>query len=226
MRILIVEDDARMADAIRRGFKAEGVAADVASAGEDALWLAEATDYSAIVLDFMLPGIDGLETCERLRAEEIWTPILMLTARDAVHDRVAGLNSGADDYLVKPFSFDELLARVRALARRQVDPRPTVLSVGDLRLETTTHKLWRGSDEIELSHREVAILEVFMRRPGRVLSRFDLLELVWDGDFDHRSNVVDVAVRRLREKIDRPFGVESIETVRGAGYRLCDSVDS
>jgi two-component system OmpR family response regulator len=226
MRILIVEDDARMADAIRRGFKAEGVAADVASAGEDALWLAEATDYSAIVLDFMLPGIDGLETCERLRAEEIWTPILMLTARDAVPDRVAGLNSGADDYLVKPFSFDELLARVRALARRRVGPRPTVLSVGDLRLETTTHKLWRGTDEIELSHREVAILEVFMRRPGRVLSRFDLLELVWDGDFDHRSNVVDVAVRRLREKIDRPFGVESIETVRGAGYRLCGSVDS
>ena len=226
MRILIVEDDPRMADAIRRGFKAEGVAADVASAGEDALWLAEATDYSTIVLDFMLPGIDGLETCERLRAEEIWTPILMLTARDAVPDRVAGLNSGADDYLVKPFSFDELLARVRALARRQVGPRPTVLSVGDLRLETTTHKLWRGSDEIELSHREVAILEVFMRRPGRVLSRFDLLELVWDGDFDHRSNVVDVAVRRLREKIDRPFGVESIETVRGAGYRLCGSVDS
>jgi two-component system OmpR family response regulator len=226
MRILIVEDDPRMADAIRRGFKAEGVAADVAAAGEDALWLAEATDYSAIVLDFMLPGIDGLETCERLRAEQIWTPILMLTARDAVHDRVAGLNSGADDYLVKPFSFDELLARVRALARRQVGPRPTVLSVGALRLETTTHKLWRGSEEIELSHREVAILEAFMRRPGRVLSRFDLLELVWDGDFDHRSNVVDVAVRRLREKIDRPFGVESIETVRGAGYRLCDSADS
>jgi two-component system, OmpR family, response regulator len=174
----------------------------------------------------MLPGIDGLETCERLRAEQIWTPILMLTARDAVHDRVAGLNSGADDYLVKPFSFDELLARVRALARRQVGPRPTVLSVGDLRLETTTHKLWRGSEQIELSHREVAILEAFMRRPGRVLSRFDLLELVWDGDFDHRSNVVDVAVRRLREKIDRPFGVESIETVRGAGYRLCESADS
>ena len=226
MRILIVEDDPRMADAIRRGFKAEGVAVDVAAAGEDALWLAEATDYSAIVLDFMLPGIDGLQTCERLRAEQIWTPILMLTARDAVHDRVAGLNSGADDYLVKPFSFDELLARVRALARRQVGPRPTVLAVGELRLETTTQKLWRGSEEIPLSNREVAILEAFMRRPGRVLSRFELLELVWDGDFDHRSNVVDVAVRRLREKIDRPFGVESIETVRGAGYRLCESADS
>ncbi|MEA2455064.1 MAG: two-component system, OmpR family, response regulator [Thermoleophilaceae bacterium] len=226
MRILIVEDDARMADAIRRGLKAEGMAVDVAGAGEDALWLAEATAYSAIVLDYMLPGIDGVETCRRLRAEQVWTPILMLTARDAVRDRVAGLNSGADDYLVKPFSFDELLARVRALARRQVGPRPTVLSVGDLRLETTTHRLWRGSQEIPLSNREITILEAFMRRPGQILSRFDLLELVWEGDFDHRSNVVDVAVRRLREKIDRPFGVESIETVRGAGYRLCDSADS
>jgi two-component system OmpR family response regulator len=150
----------------------------------------------------------------------------MLTARDAVRDRVAGLNSGADDYLVKPFSFDELLARVRALARRQVGPRPTVLSAGDLRLDTTTHQLWRGAAEIPLSNREVAILEAFMRRPGQILSRFDLLELIWDGDFDHRSNVVDVAVRRLREKIDRPFGVESIETVRGAGYRLCESAES
>jgi two-component system OmpR family response regulator len=226
MRILIVEDDVRMADAIRRGLQAEGVAVDVSAAGEDALWLAGATAYSAIVLDFMLPGIDGLETCRRLRAEQVWTPVLMLTARDAVPDRVAGLNSGADDYLVKPFSFDELLARVRALARRQVGPRPTVLSVGDLRLDTTTHGVWRGSQEIPLSNREVAILEAFMRRPGQVLSRFDLLEFVWDGDFDHRSNVVDVAVRRLREKIDRPFGVESIETVRGAGYRLCASADS
>jgi two-component system OmpR family response regulator len=226
MRILIVEDDVRMADAIRRGLQAEGAAVDVAAAGEDALWRAEATAYSAIVLDFMLPGIDGPETCRRLRAEQVWTPILMLTARDAVPDRVAGLNSGADDYLVKPFSFDELLARVRALARRQVGPRPTVLSVGDLQLDTTTHGVWRGSQEIPLSNREVAILEAFMRRPGQVLSRFDLLEFVWDGDFDHRSNVVDVAVRRLREKIDRPFGVESIETVRGAGYRLCASADS
>jgi two-component system, OmpR family, response regulator len=226
MRILIVEDDARMADAIRRGLQAEGMAVDVAGAGEEALWMAEATAYSAIVLDFMLPGIDGLEACRRLRAEQVWTPILMLTARDAVPDRVAGLNSGADDYLVKPFSFEELLARIRALARRQEVPRPTVLSAGDLRLDTTTHRLWRGSEEIALSNREVAILEAFMRRPGQILSRFDLLEVVWNGDFDHHSNVVDVAVRRLREKIDRPFGVESIETVRGAGYRLCDSAAS
>jgi two-component system OmpR family response regulator len=222
MRILIVEDDARMADAVRRGFQAEGVAVDVAPVGEEALWRAQATAYGAIVLDVMLPGIDGIETCRRLRAAEVWTPILMLTARDAVSDRVAGLNSGADDYLIKPFSFEELLARVRALARREAGPRPTVLVVGDLRLDPATHKVWRGVQEIAVSAREVAILEVFMRRPGQIVSRYDLLEVVWDGEFDHRSNVVDVAVRRLREKIDRPFGVESIETVRGAGYRLCE----
>jgi two-component system OmpR family response regulator len=174
------------------------------------------------VLDIMLPGIDGIQTCERLRTADVWTPILMLTARDAVRDRVAGLDSGADDYLVKPFSFEELLARVRALARREVAPRPSVVAVGDLRLDPATHKVTRGDTEISLSAREVAILEAFMRRPGRILSRYDLLEIVWSGEFDHRSNVVDVAVRRLRDKIDRPFGTESIETVRGAGYRLCE----
>jgi two-component system OmpR family response regulator len=145
----------------------------------------------------------------------------MLTARDAVVDRVAGLNSGADDYLVKPFSFEELLARVRALARRDAGPRPVVVTVGDLRLDPATHQVWRGDEEIELSAREIAILEVFLRRPGRILSRYELLELAWDGEFDHRSNVVDVAVRRLRDKVDRPFGAESIQTVRGVGYRLC-----
>jgi two-component system, OmpR family, response regulator len=222
MRILVVEDDARMADAVRRGFEAEGVAVDLAATGEEALWRAQAAAYGAIVLDIMLPGIDGIETCERLRAAEVWTPILMLTARDAVRDRVAGLNSGADDYLVKPFSFEELVARVRALARREVTPRPSVVAVGDLRLDPATHKVTRGDTEITLSAREVAILEAFMRRPGRILSRYELLEIVWSGEFDHRSNVVDVAVRRLRDKIDRPFGTESIETVRGAGYRLCD----
>jgi two-component system OmpR family response regulator len=226
MRILLVEDDARMAGAIRRGFENEGFAVDLAAAGEEALWRAEATDYSVILLDLMLPGIDGIETCRRLRAGEVWAPILMLTARDAVHDRVEGLNSGADDYLVKPFSFEELLARVHALARREAGPRPTVLCVGDLRLNPATHQVWRGTDEIMLSAREVAILEAFMRRPGHVLSRYDLLERGWDGEFDHRSNVVDVAVRRLRDKVDRPFGVESIETVRGAGYRLCDPAGS
>jgi two-component system OmpR family response regulator len=226
MRVLLVEDDARLAGAIRRGFEAEGFAVDVAPEGEEALWRAQATAYGAIVLDVMLPGIDGIETCRRLRATDVWSPVLMLTARDAVSDRVAGLDSGADDYLIKPFSFEELLARVRALVRRESGPRPTVLTTGDLRLDPATHQVWRGAEEIELSVREVAMLEAFMRRPGQVLSRFDLLEVVWDGDFEHRSNVVDVAVRRLRDKIDRPFGTESIETVRGAGYRLCSPSSS
>ncbi|SRR6266511_3845701 len=226
MRVLIVEDDERMATAVRRGFETEGIAVDIAPAGEEGLWRAEATAYGAIVLDIMLPGIDGVETCRRLRAAEVWTPILMLTARDSVPDRVEGLNSGADDYLVKPFSFEELLARVRALSRRDAAPRPTLLAVGDLHLDPATHQAWRGSEEIALSAREVAILEAFMRRPGRILSRYDLLQIVWDGEFDHRSNVVDVAVRRLRDKVDRPFGVESIQTIRGAGYRLCDPTGS
>jgi two-component system OmpR family response regulator len=226
MRVLLVDDDERMAAAVRRGLEGEGIAADVAPSGEEALWRADAAPYSAIVLDVMLPGIDGLQTCQRLRAAGIWAPVLMLTARDAVRDRVAGLDSGADDYLVKPFSFEELLARLRALARRDAAPRPTVLTVGDLRLDLSTHQLWRGDSEIELTAREVAILEAFMRRPGSVLSRYELLELVWQGDFDHRSNVVDVAVRRLRDKVDRPFGAHSIQTVRGAGYRLCKPEDS
>ncbi|MGN6188681.1 MAG: response regulator [Conexibacter sp.] len=222
MRILVVEDDARLASVLRRGFAAEGIAVDVVSRGEDALWQAESARYAVVVLDVLLPGIDGFETCRRLRASELWTPILMLTARDAVADRVAGLDSGADDYLVKPFSFEELLARVRALDRRGARPRPAVLTVGDLRLDPVSHRAWRGSRELALSAREVAILEAFMRRPGEVVSRYDLLDVVWDGAFEQRSNVVDVAVRRLREKIDRPFDVASIETVRGAGYRLCD----
>ena len=222
MRVLLVEDDERMADTVRRGLASENIAVDVAPSGEDALWRAQATSYAAIVLDVMLPGIDGVETCRRLRSTQVWTPILMLTARGAVRDRVEGLNSGADDYLVKPFSFEELLARLRALARRDVGPRPSVLVVGDLRLDPATHDVSRAGTTIPLSAREVAILEAFMRRPGRVLSRYDLLELVWHGEFDHRSNVVDVAVRRLRDKIDRPFHAESIQTVRGAGYRLCD----
>ena len=220
----MVEDDARLASALQRGFAAEGIAVDAVARGEDAVWRTrtESAGYAVIVLDVMLPGIDGFETCRRLRAAQVWAPILMLTARDAVADRVAGLNSGADDYLVKPFSFEELLARVRALDRRGSHPRPAVLAVGDLRLDPVTHRAWRGERELELSAREVAILEAFMRRAGEVVSRYDLLDAVWDGAFDHRSNVVDVAVRRLREKIDRPFDVASIETVRGAGYRLCD----
>jgi two-component system OmpR family response regulator len=225
MRILLVEDDPRLSAALARGFGAEGIAADVAATGEEGLWRAQSTAYGVIVLDLMLPGIDGIETCQRLRDADVWSPILMLTARDAVSDRVSGLNSGADDYLVKPFSFEELLARVRALARRGAAPRPTVLAVGDLRLDPATHEVWRGDERVELSAREVAILDAFMRSPGRILSRLDLLEAAWEGDFDHRSNVVDVAVRRLRDKIDRPFGTASIETIRGAGYRLCKSGD-
>jgi two-component system, OmpR family, response regulator len=220
MRVLIVEDEVKMASLIRRGMREEGMAADVAVKGEDALWMAGSTDYDAIVLDVMLPGIDGFETCRRLRADGVWSPILMLTARDSVEDRVAGLDGGADDYLTKPFSFGELLARLRALARRGPVERPVLLEVGDLKLDPATRQVWRGDTEIALSAKEFSLLEVFMRRPGEVLSRFQLLEHGWDYDYENRSNVVDVYVRYLREKIDRPFGRDSIETVRGAGYRL------
>ena len=220
MRILVVEDEKKMAALIRRGLREEGFSVDVADRGEDALWRASATDYDAIVLDVMLPGIDGFETCRRLRGDGVWAPVLMLTARDAVEDRVAGLDGGADDYLVKPFSFAELLARLRALARRSPVERPPVLEVGDLRLDPATRQLWRGQTEIALSAREYTLLETFMRRPGQVLSQEQLLEAAWDLGFELRSNVVEVYVRYLREKIDRPFGVRSLETVRGMGYRL------
>jgi len=220
MRVLIVEDEVKMAALIRRGMREEGMAADVAVKGEDALWMAGSTDYDAIVLDVMLPGIDGFETCRRLRADGVWSPILMLTARDSVEDRVAGLDGGADDYLTKPFSFGELLARLRALARRGPVERPVLLEVSDLRLDPATRQVWRGETEISLSAKEFSLLEVFMRRPGEVLSRFQLLEHGRDYDYENRSNVVDVYVRYLREKIDRPFGRDTIETVRGVGYRL------
>jgi two-component system OmpR family response regulator len=220
MRILIVEDEKKMAALIRRGLREEGFAVDVTERGEDALWMAAATEYDGIVLDVMLPGIDGFETCRRLRDDGVWSPVLMLTARDAVEDRVAGLDGGADDYLVKPFSFAELLARLRALARRGPVDRPTVLEVGELRLDPATRQVWRGNAEISLSAKEFALLEAFMRRPGEVLSRYQLLEHAWDYAYENRSNVIDVYVRYLREKVDRPFGAKSIETVRGAGYRL------
>ena len=220
MRVLVVEDENKMAALIRRGLREEGLIADVARTGEDALWMAGSTEFDAIVLDVMLPGLDGFETCRRLRADGVWAPILMLTARDAVEDRVAGLDSGADDYLVKPFSFAELLARLRALARRDPVERPAVLEAAGLRLDPATRQVWRGKDEISLSAREFALLEAFMRRPGDVLSRYQLLEHAWDYEYENRSNVIDVYVRYLREKVDRPFGTDSIETVRGAGYRL------
>ena len=220
MRVLVVEDEVKMASLIRRGLREEGMAVDVVGSGEDAIPRAGATDYDAIVLDVMLPGIDGFEVCRLIRSEGIWSPVLMLTARDAVEDRVAGLDGGADDYLTKPFSFSELLARLRALARRGPVERPSLIEVGELRMDPATREVWRGEEEISLSAKEFSLLEVFMRRPGEVLSRFQLLEHAWDYDYENRSNVVDVYVRYLREKIDRPFGTESIETVRGAGYRL------
>jgi two-component system OmpR family response regulator len=216
MRVLIVEDDLRMASLVRRGLTGEGLAADVAGNGEDALWMAQAHPYDAIVLDVMLPGLDGFETCRRLRGAGVWAPVLMLTARDAVEDRVAGLDSGADDYLVKPFAFAELLARLRALARRGDGGRPAVLEVGELRLDPATREVSRDGAPVVLSAKEFALLECFMRRPGEVLTRLHLLEHAWDFAYENRSNVVDVYVRRLRGKL----GPGALETVRGAGYRL------
>ena len=209
-----------MASLIRRGLREEGLSADVAVKGEDALWMAQATEYEAIVLDVMLPGLDGFETCSRLREAGVWSPVLILTGRDAVEDRVAGLDGGADDYLIKPFSFAELLARLRALVRRGPIERPVMLEVGDLKLDPATRRVWRGEAEVALSSNEFLLLEAFMRHPGEVLSRYRLLEHAWDYDYENRSNVIDVYVRYLREKVDRPFGAESIETVRGAGYRM------
>jgi two-component system OmpR family response regulator len=220
MRVLVVEDQPKLAALLARGLREEGHAADIAGRGEDALWMAGAAPYDAIVLDLMLPGIDGLETCRRLRLLDIWTPVLMLTARDAVDDRVTGLDAGGDDYLTKPFSFDELLARLRALTRRVPAERPVALEVGDLRLDPATRRAWRADSELALSAKEFALLELLMRRSGSVLTRDQLLEGAWDMAYERRSNIVDVYIRQLREKIDRPFGSESIETVRGVGYRL------
>jgi two-component system, OmpR family, response regulator len=218
--VLVVEDDARMAAAIRRGLRFEGLVADIAGGGEQALRMVGVTEYDAIVLDVMLPDLDGFETCRRLRAEGVWVPVLMLTARHSVEDRVRGLDGGADDYLTKPFSLAELLARLRALARRGPVERPVVLEVGELRLDPATREVWRGDHQIDLSAREFALLETFMRRPGQVFTQLQLLESAWDLGYEQRSNVVEVYVRYLREKIDRPFGVSSLETVRGVGYRL------
>ena len=220
VRVLIVEDELRMASLIRRGLMGEGIAADTVASGEEALWRAQSHDYDAIVLDVMLPGLNGFETCRRLRTDGVWAPVLMLTARGAVGDRVAGLDSGADDYLSKPFAFAELLARLRALARRGDRDRPAVLEVGDLRLDPATREVSRDGTEVRLSAKEFALLETFMRRPDEVLSRLHLLEHAWDFAYDNRSNVIDVFVRRLRQKIDEPFGCASLQTVRGAGYRL------
>jgi two-component system, OmpR family, response regulator len=220
MNVLVVEDEVKMAALIRRGLEEEGLAVDIAGAGEKALTMARASMYDAIVLDVILPGIDGFETCRRLRGAGVEAPVLMLTARGALEDRVAGLDGGADDYLTKPFSFAELLARLRALVRRGQAERPTIAEVGNLRLDPASRQVWRGETEIDLSAKEFVLLETFMRSPGHVLTRAHLLDRAWEYDFEHRSNVIEVYVRYLRRKIDAPFGVRSIETVRGAGYRL------
>ena len=220
MRVLVVEDERKLGELLRRGLGEEGYAADLADRGEEALWMAQAVPYDAIVLDVMLPGADGFEICRRMRGSGVWAPVLMLTARDAVDDRVNGLDAGADDYLTKPFAFEELLARLRALTRRAPVERPPVLQVGDLRLDPAAHRAWRGDQELDLSAKEFALLELFIRRPGVTLTRTQLLDGAWDFAFESRSNVVDVYVRYLREKIDRPFGQHSLETIRGVGYRL------
>jgi two-component system, OmpR family, response regulator len=220
MNVLVVEDEVKMAALIRRGLKEQGLTVDLAGSGEEGLGMARSSSYDAVVLDVILPGIDGFETCRQLRQEGIWAPVLMLTARGALEDRVAGLDGGADDYLTKPFSFAELLARLRALVRRGQAERPPLVVVGDLRLDPATRQVWRGETEVELSAKEFVLLETFMRSPGHVLSRSQLLDQAWEYDFEHRSNVIEVYVRYLRRKIDLPFGVKSLETIRGAGYRL------
>src|SRR5436305_12901207 len=220
VRVLVVEDEQKLAHLLKRGLTEEGHVVDVAQTGEDGLWMGGSDAYDAIVLDVMLPGLDGFGVCRQLRERKMWTPVLFLTARDAVDDRVQGLDTGADDYLVKPFSFAELLARLRALARRVPAERPVVLEAGDLRLDPGAHRAWRGETELELSSKEFALLESFMRHPGQALSRVQLLESAGDLAYESRSNLVDVYVRYLRQKIDRPFDRHALETVRHVGYRL------
>jgi two-component system OmpR family response regulator len=220
VRLLIVEDEPRMAALIQRGLEEDGYVVDIARTGPEAVWQATESSYDAVVLDRMLPGLDGVEVCRRLRAGRRWMPVLMLTARTSVDDRVLGLDAGADDYLTKPFSFAELSARLRALIRRGAGERPTELALADLRLEPATRRVWRGEAEVELSAKEFALLEVFLRNPDQVLTRLQILENVWDVAYDAGSNIVDQYVLYLRRKIDRPFGVRQLETVRGVGYRL------
>ena len=209
-----------MAALLQRGFRDEGYSVDVASDGTDGLWMGTENDYDAVILDVMLPGVDGFEVCRQLRERSRWAPILMLTARDAVDDRVHGLDAGADDYAMKPFSFAELAARVRALVRRNTRDRPTILQIGDLRLDPATHRAWRGSTALDLSPKEMALLELFMRHPDEVITRTRILEHVWDFAYDGLSNVVDQYVSYVRKKVDKPFDRDDIETVRGVGYRL------
>jgi DNA-binding response OmpR family regulator len=220
MRVLVVDDERRLARSLRVGLEAEGFAVDVAPDGTDGLWLARENAYDAIVLDLMLPGINGYQVCAALRAEKNWTPILMLTAKDGEWDQVEGLDTGADDYLTKPFSFPVLLARLRAVIRRGAHERPTQLEAGDLRLDPASRRAWRGEVELELTTREFSLLAFLVRHRGDVLSKRQILDAVWDIDFEGDPNIVEIYVRHLRNKIDRPFGREGIQTLRGAGYRL------
>jgi two-component system OmpR family response regulator len=220
MRVLVVDDEKRLARSLRVGLEAEGFAVDVANDGTDGLWLARENQYDAIVLDLMLPGINGYKVCETLRAERDWTPILMLTAKDGEWDQVEGLDTGADDYLTKPFSFPVLVARLRAVARRGARERPTQLEVGDIRMDPAARRVWRGDAEVELTAREYSLLAFLARHQGDVLSKRQILAAVWHFDFEGDPNIVEVYIRHLRNKIDRPFGREAIQTLRGAGYRL------
>jgi DNA-binding response OmpR family regulator len=220
MRVLVVEDEKRLAAGLKKGLEAEGFATDVALTGTDGLWMAREYPYDAIVLDIMLPGINGYRICETLRDESIWTPILMLTAKDGEWDEAEALDTGADDYLTKPFSFIVLVARLRALIRRGSPERPTVLRAGDLGFDPGARRAFRGDHEIQLTAREGAVLEFLMRHAGQVVSKTDVLDHVWDYNFDGDLNIVEVYVRHLRNKLDRPFGKEAIQTIRGAGYRL------
>ena len=226
MRVLVVEDEARMASLLERGLREEGYAVDVAADGPDGLWMATENDYDAVLLDIMLPGFDGFDVCRRMRQAGRWAPVLLLTARESVEDRVQGLDAGADDYVTKPFSFAELAARVRALIRRGPGTRPAALEVGDLRLNPATHRAFRGDVDLELSPKEMSVLELLMRNPGAVVTRTQILEHAWDSAYDGGSNVVDQYIAYLRKKVDRPFGRHDIETVRGVGYRLRHDADS
>ncbi|MCL4313575.1 MAG: response regulator transcription factor [Actinobacteria bacterium] len=220
MRVLVAEDEVRMAALLKRGLEEEGYSVDTVYDGPTALWAATEQDYAVVVLDILLPGMDGFEVCQKLRKENRWMPVLMLTAKGEVADRIKGLDAGADDYLVKPFSFAELAARLRALVRRGQSERPLVLSVGDLRLDPATHQAWRGDVELELSPKEFSLLELFLRHPGEVLTRSRILDEIWDFAFAGTSNVVDQYVAYLRRKVDYPFSRSDLETVRGVGYRL------
>jgi two-component system, OmpR family, response regulator len=220
MRVLVVEDERRLAAGLRKGLEAEGFAVDVALDGGDGLWMAREHPYDAIVLDIMLPGTNGYRICATLRREGVWTPILMLTAKGGEWDEVEALDTGADDYLTKPFAYAVLVARLRALLRRGARERPTVLEAGDLRVDPAARRAWRAGVELELTPRELALVEFLLRRRGEVVSKREILEHVWDYDFEGDPNIVEVYVWHLRNKLDRPFGRDTIQTIRGAGYRL------